>query len=247
VPAQCECQRVECVADLAAAEPLDDLEGDAWTEDPSPMPAPALQRLFELGATADELALVLEHAEHRAKRATRAGAGRVSAVGAVFDHDLVVAVDLRLAADPERLIAQPWVEGEPLSLSLVCDHGVARLLSCNRQQIGIEDGRLSVEGLLVNALPDEGNFAVLAGRLAEAIPGLWGYVGVDLVLTRDGPVILEINPRLTTSYCGLGRALGINTGAMVLSLLGRDPGTDDWPLRTTGTTVEILLEASNSI
>ena len=152
----------------------------------------------------------------------------------------------RLAAEPERLIAQPWVDGEQLSLSLVCDHGVAHLLSCNRQRVGIEDGSLSVEGLLVNALADEGNFAILANRLAAAIPGLWGYVGVDLVLTRDGPVILEINPRLTTSYCGLGRALGINTAALVLSLLGRDTETEDWPLRTTGTAVEILLEASNS-
>jgi predicted ATP-grasp superfamily ATP-dependent carboligase len=152
----------------------------------------------------------------------------------------------RLAAEPERLIAQPWVDGEQLSLSLVCDHGVAHLLSCNRQRVGIEDGSLSVEGLLVNALADEGNFAILANRLAAAIPGLWGYVGVDLVLTRDGPVILEINPRLTTSYCGLGRALGINTAALVLSLLGRDTETEDWPLPTTGTAVEILLEASNS-
>jgi predicted ATP-grasp superfamily ATP-dependent carboligase len=74
----------------------------------------------------------------------------------------------------------------------------------------------------VNAASDDGTLASLADRIAAAIPGLWGYVGVDLVLTRDGPVVLEINPRLTTSYCGMGQALGINTAGLVLSLLGRN-------------------------
>jgi predicted ATP-grasp superfamily ATP-dependent carboligase len=45
---------------------------------------------------------------------------------------------------------------------------------------------------------------------------LWGYVGVDLVLADAGPIVLEINPRLTTSYCGLRDALGINPAALVL-------------------------------
>jgi tyramine---L-glutamate ligase len=151
-----------------------------------------------------------------------------------------------LAADPERLIAQPWVEGEQVSLSLICHDGLTRLLSCNRQQVGIEDGHVSLEGIVVNALPDDGNLATLAARLPAAISGLWGYVGVDLVLTPDGPVILEINPRLTTSYCGLRRALGINTAAMIMSLFGRDTGMENRPLRTTGTTVQILLEVSDA-
>ena len=121
---------------------------------------------------------------------------------------------------PGRFIAQPWLDGEPLSLSLICRDGTARLLSVNRQRMQLDDGRIRLAGLEVNAIPDHGGrFQSLAGQIAGALPSLWGYVGVDLISTATGPVVLEINPRLTTSYCGLGPALGINVARLVLDLL----------------------------
>jgi predicted ATP-grasp superfamily ATP-dependent carboligase len=127
----------------------------------------------------------------------------------------------RLAEDPGSLVAQPWIEGEPLSLSLLCGGAAARLLSCNRQRIAVCRGRVSLDAVVVGAVSDrEGRFARLGERIAAAVPGLWGYVGVDLILTPRGPVVLEINPRLTTSYCGLRTALGFNPAELVLGLLG---------------------------
>lgn len=119
----------------------------------------------------------------------------------------------------ESFVAQPWIEGDARSLSLLCQNGEARLLCCNRQRVSIRDSRLALEGLSVNAIADDGAYAALAGRIAAALPGLWGYVGVDLVETAQGPRVLEINPRLTTSYCGLRDALGMNPAALVLGLL----------------------------
>jgi len=150
----------------------------------------------------------------------------------------------RLQADPDRLVAQPWLDGTPMSLSLLCAEGRATLLSCNLQHARAVGGELSVEGITVNAVPDpEGRFGELAAGIAAALPGLWGYVGVDLILTPQGPVTLEINPRLTTSYGALREALGLNVAGLVLDLLrpggaatGRSPGT--------GVPVRIALEAS---
>jgi predicted ATP-grasp superfamily ATP-dependent carboligase len=151
----------------------------------------------------------------------------------------------RLAGDSARLIAQPWIEGEPLSLSLLCRDGTARLLACNRQRIAICGRRVSLEAVLVNAIPDGGGrFTRLGERIAAALPGLWGYVGVDLVLAREEPVVLEINPRLTTSYCGLRTALGLNPAALVLGLLqAADPSVHLAGSRP-GATAEIRLEPS---
>ena len=101
--------------------------------------------------------------------------------------------------------------------------------------------RLALESIAVNAVPDPGGgLARLGGRIAAAIPGLWGYVGVDLVATPSGPVVLEVNPRLTTSYCGLRSALQINAAELVLGFLRPDRGDDHRPPGAQ-TTAEISL------
>ena len=58
----------------------------------------------------------------------------------------------------------------------------------------------------------------MAQSVCRAIPGLWGYVGVDLIMTEEGPVVLEVNPRLTTSYVGLSQSIGINLASLMLQL-----------------------------
>jgi predicted ATP-grasp superfamily ATP-dependent carboligase len=122
---------------------------------------------------------------------------------------------------PTGHVFQPFIEGEALSLSLLCCEGSARLLSVNRQHVHEADGVLHFDGVTVNALPDADRyFADLAARVAAAIPGLWGHVGVDLVHGTGGVRLIEVNPRLTTSCVGLHEALGINLGALVLGLPG---------------------------
>ena len=163
-------------------------------------------------------------------------------------EDTLIAADwptasARLRADPARLVAQPWLEGAPLSLSMLCRDGQGLLLSCNRQRLRITDGRVALAGLEVNAAVGRADdLATLGRRIARALPGLWGYVGVDFVMTDRGPVVLEVNPRLTTSYCGLGRALGVNVAAMVLDLLEPDAPAR-WRQPAGGVPVDLDLEA----
>ena len=116
-------------------------------------------------------------------------------------------------------VFQPHVAGPALSLSLLCCDGRAQLLSVNRQQVAREDDRFVFRGVDVNAIGDtDGRYAALATRIAEAMPGLWGYVGIDLIDGVLGPLVLEINPRVTVSYAGLREALGDNPAARVLAL-----------------------------
>jgi predicted ATP-grasp superfamily ATP-dependent carboligase len=112
--------------------------------------------------------------------------------------------------------------GEAASLSLLCQDGAALLLACNRQDVVERDGRLRYLGSTVAGLEARRRcYQPLAERVARAMPGLWGYVGIDLVDTPDGAVVLEVNPRLTTSYVGLRRSLGVNPAELVLALLKR--------------------------
>ncbi|MBC7945568.1 MAG: ATP-grasp domain-containing protein [Burkholderiales bacterium] len=127
------------------------------------------------------------------------------------------------AAHSNRIefVIQPFVSGEPCSLSMLCRGGEVQLLSCNHQRVVIRDDQFHFLGSVVNSLHDgQGQFAQLADRIASAIPGLWGYVGVDFILSEDsGAIVLEVNPRLTTSYVGLRASLGCNPAALVLGLL----------------------------
>jgi predicted ATP-grasp superfamily ATP-dependent carboligase len=121
--------------------------------------------------------------------------------------------------DPTGYVVQPLVEGEPLSLSALFCRGKARLLSCNRQRIVRSRGGFSLRGCEVGAIRTGlAAYEALADRLAEAMPELWGYVGVDVLRCEQGLKVLEVNPRLTTSYAGLRQSLGVNPAALVLDL-----------------------------
>jgi predicted ATP-grasp superfamily ATP-dependent carboligase len=116
-----------------------------------------------------------------------------------------------------NIVFQAYVRGEARSLSLMCCNGRARMLACNRQHVDIHEGAFRFNGVSVNAVsPDP--YAMLANAIARAMPGLWGLCGVDFIETGAGPVVIEVNPRLTTSYAGLHRALGFNPARLVLEL-----------------------------
>ena len=117
-------------------------------------------------------------------------------------------------------VAQPLLDGESLSFSGLFAEGKAILLSVNRQHIQQLDNTFMLESCSVNAVMDEhGIFSGLIRQIAAAIPELWGYNGVDLIKNSEGIHVLEINPRLTSSYAGLRAALGVNPGRLVIDLL----------------------------
>lgn len=119
-------------------------------------------------------------------------------------------------------VVQPLNPGEPASLSMLCRDGEAWLLSCNRQKIANRAGHFIYEGSMVNGFSKYWTlFDQVAKQVARALPDMSGYVGVDLMISDQGQIeVLEINPRLTTSYVGLRRATETNIAGLVLSLLG---------------------------
>lgn len=130
-----------------------------------------------------------------------------------------------IAAAPAagNLVVQPYQRGVAASMSMICHDGRARLLSCNRQEVDIDDGTFQFRGCIVGGHEHRRPVCErLAGAVAAAIPDLWGYVGIDVIDSESGPAVLEVNPRLTTSYVGLGPAIGVNPAGLVLRLLNKD-------------------------
>ena len=120
---------------------------------------------------------------------------------------------------PENTILQPLLEGTSASLTLLCAEGEAALLAVNEQHIELDANGCVLHGINVNGLRSQMDaMRPLAEAIAATIPTLWGFVGVDLMLTEDDPLVLEINPRLTTAYAGLHQSCGHNPADWLLNL-----------------------------
>ncbi len=128
-------------------------------------------------------------------------------------------------------IHQPYVAGNALSVALLIaeDGSIIEVLPVAEQHLS-DDGRFRYLGGRIPAdISDESAVAVqqLAQRACRAVPGLTGYVGCDIVLPNNSPtepVLIEINPRLTTSYLGYRLLTDDNIAARLI-----DPSTP--PLR----------------
>ncbi len=148
---------------------------------------------------------------------------------------------LGAAPDRDNFVIQPYVEGVAASLSVLCQNGCSWLLSCNRQEVVIENGEFRFCGSLVGGLEQRRpRYEPVAAAVAAAIPDLWGYVGIDFMDSAAGPLVLEVNPRLTTSYVGLGRATRMNPAGLVLGLIDQDLGAIEQPLRVGAERVDVM-------
>jgi predicted ATP-grasp superfamily ATP-dependent carboligase len=107
-----------------------------------------------------------------------------------------------------ELLLQPFAAGFPCSISfLMGDKQIVSLLPASQEFTS--DDRFVYQGGILPLSPPLAERAVhLGSQAVRSIPGLRGYVGVDLILAVDSvhDQVIEINPRLTTSYVGL-RAL----------------------------------------
>lgn len=122
----------------------------------------------------------------------------------------------------KNAVVEEWVDGIPGSVAVLCNSRVDLILPACRQYIrGAK--QLEYAG---GSFPVSAEFNERARRLAErvidAMPKTCGYFGIDIVWGEDRceDSVIEINPRLTTSYVGLRKATHHN---LLSILLNSDP------------------------
>lgn len=118
----------------------------------------------------------------------------------------------------DKLLLQPYVPGQPLSMSVIASSQQVQVIAGHQQWLKLEAGQFSFQGAGVNQaacyLP---LMQAMAENIQRAIAGLTGYWGADLILGADDMLTLvEINPRLTTPYIGLCKVLEQNPARMIL-------------------------------
>jgi predicted ATP-grasp superfamily ATP-dependent carboligase len=127
-----------------------------------------------------------------------------------------------------EVICQEFCPGLSASVALLCGPARNYPLPACRQNLST-DNRFRYLG---GDCPLSTRLNLRAQRLArmaiEALPPATGYVGVDLILgdAEDGSqdYVIEINPRLTTSYVGLRALSNTNLAQAMLDVAqGREP------------------------
>lgn len=125
----------------------------------------------------------------------------------------------------DDFLVQQYVRGESASVSVIASAGLLTL-GLNRQRLrpGETPAYVGGETFYPHPLaPAAGKAARAAvAAVSTACPGVRGYLGVDLVLGRDGATVIEVNPRLTTSYVGLRLSIEENLAGLILgAAMGR--------------------------
>lgn len=149
---------------------------------------------------------------------------------ATYVMDSKQAIEDWFAKDHQRKtthIIQPFLKGTPVSISVLGLIDQAIVLSCNLQTIDSDHGQLSYTGGVVNGASDFWmQLSELANQIKAVMPDLIGYFGVDVLLDIDNKQLLtvvEINPRLTTSYVYLHKAMGCNPAGLVMDGMMEKP------------------------
>ena len=121
---------------------------------------------------------------------------------------------------PNReILIQEFVCGIPASLSLLVNKsGKTVVMSINKQNILIDStsGKMTYIGGHTPVCYVNDEIKKLANLIVKSFSGLKGYVGIDIIINRDGIYVIEVNPRLTTSYVGLRRVLNENVGLQLV-------------------------------
>jgi len=120
---------------------------------------------------------------------------------------------------PSKVIAQKLIQGIPASVTLISNGTKALPISLNKQNITLkspEQASTYSGGTVPLDNPLREKAFATAKKIVESIKGLKGYIGVDLILTENKPVLIEINPRLTTSYIGLRKVTKLNLAQTII-------------------------------
>ena len=163
----------------------------------------------------------------------RHGAGSQATFLVGDEEELRRAVEAARVETHDDLIVQPYVPGRAASVAFLIGPGRRLALPAATQRLSA-DGRFGYQGGTLPLPPDLAERATrIAARAVDAVDGLRGHVGVDVVLGAaadgGGDCVVEINPRFTTSYVGLRALARFNLAEALLAVVsGQAPPAWDW-------------------
>ena len=90
---------------------------------------------------------------------------------------------------------------------MLCKNGKSKVICCNEQLLKLKKEKIQQVGCIMGGLEKHRNeIEIIANRISKNFKGLFGIVGVDIVIENKKWLIIEINPRFTSAYSGLNKS-----------------------------------------
>ena len=117
----------------------------------------------------------------------------------------------------DNYVVQPYLVGENVSISVLVYKNRVKLLACNKLEAKIKNKLIYLDSIIVNEyLSYKEEMRELAENVVRCMPGLSGYIGIDLIRSNEKLSVIDINPRITTSLVGISKSLGFNVTEKIL-------------------------------
>tara|TARA_A100001037_G_scaffold152847_1_gene137954 strand:+ start:979 stop:1953 length:975 start_codon:yes stop_codon:yes gene_type:complete len=173
------------------------------------VPTPEILNLKELALLSED-ALVVVKPEF--------GAGCI-------DTNVLTASELSLVVPKSDTLIQPYHSGIDVSVSVIMGAAPV-IMQPLYQQIKIVDQSLKFMGVENDVATQHAARAThLAQRCIPLFTGATGWIGIDMVIGESptDDMVIEINPRLTTSFCTLHKRSDASlVGKMIDNAAGRE-------------------------
>ena len=104
-------------------------------------------------------------------------------------------------------LVQKFYNGKKGSFLMLCKNGKSKVICCNEQLLNFKKKKIQQVGCIMGGLEKYRNeIKILANKISKNFKGLFGIVGVDIVMENKKWLIIEINPRFTSAYSGLNKS-----------------------------------------
>ena len=104
-------------------------------------------------------------------------------------------------------LIQKFYNGKKGSFLMLCKNGKSKVICCNEQLLNLKKEKIQQVGCIMGGLEKYRNeIKILANKISKNFKGLFGIVGVDIVMENKKWLIIEINPRFTSAYSGLNKS-----------------------------------------
>jgi len=120
----------------------------------------------------------------------------------------------------DRLVVERFMKGQIVGCDTVTLKGLHQLLGVN-EKLFYEPPSFAIEGGCF--IPNQGQFTELEAyvkALLDAVDFDWGYAHIEIMLTAEGPYVIEINPRLVGAKIArlVSMALGVSVHQHLIAL-----------------------------